>query len=149
VSAERRLGRVAVRAALLGGVVLLATVPVYVYVEPTWRALVARLAAALVLGVAMLRLRRTLADRLGAGGASALDQARVRRPPEPAVPHHFLDLVSDVRAAMWSRRFFERVMWPRLRSLTAQPLAPPSLRRGRAPGLAALRAAITAVEKQR
>src|SRR6266705_2746573 len=70
VRAERPLARVAVRCAVLAAVVLLATVPVYVYVEPSWRALVARSASAFVLGVALLQLRRALADRLKDGGDS-------------------------------------------------------------------------------
>ena len=79
VPADRALGRVVVRSAMLGGVVLLVTVPVYVYVEPSWRSLVARLACAFVLGVALLQFRRALLDRLAARGASPLDAARGRR----------------------------------------------------------------------
>ncbi|HEX9822029.1 MAG TPA: hypothetical protein VGD07_20715 [Methylomirabilota bacterium] len=145
---ERSLPRIAVRGALLGGVVLLATVPVYVYVEPAWRALVARLASALVLGGLLLQLRRALAERLAQAGPSPLDEARARRGPEPAVPHHFLDLVSDVRAARRSRRYFEEVLWPRLAAFTARPLVRPPGRRGRGPSLARLREVIALLEKQ-
>jgi hypothetical protein len=148
VRAERSLARTVVQGALLGGVVLLASVPVYVYVEPAWRALVARLAAALVLGALLLQLRRTLAERLARGGASALDEARRRRGPEPAVPHHFVDLVSDVRTALRSRRYFEEVLWPRLAALAPRPPERPPARRGRGPGLARLRAVIAAIERQ-
>ena len=146
--AERPLARVAVRCAVLAAAVLLATVPVYVYVEPSWRALVARLASAFVLGVALLQLRRALADRLAEGGDSALDAARGHRRPEPSVPHHFIDLASDVRAALRSRRYFERALWPRLQTLTSRPLVRPSVRPGRGPSLASLRDVITAIEKQ-
>ena len=145
---ERSLARIAARCALLGAVVLLATVPVYVYVEPPWRALVARLASALVVVGALLQLRRALVDRLGPAGASALDEARGRRAPEPGVPHHFLDLVGDVRAARRSRRYFEEVLWPRLVALAAHPVARPPGRPGRGPGLARLRAVIAVIEKQ-
>jgi hypothetical protein len=148
VIAERPLARVAARCAALAAVVLLATVPVYVYVEPSWRALVARSACAFVLGVALLQLRRALADRLEDSGGSALDAARGHRRPEPSVPHHFLDLASDVRAALRSRRYFERTLWPRLQTLTPRPLVRPSVRRGRGPSLASLRDVITAIEKQ-
>ncbi|HEU4371718.1 MAG TPA: hypothetical protein VFV05_26140 [Methylomirabilota bacterium] len=145
---ERSLARIAVRCALLAAVVLLASVPVYVYVEPPWRALVARLASALVVGGTLLQLRRALVDRLGQAGASALDEARGGRAPEPSVPHHFLELVGDVRAARRSRRYFEDALWPRLAALAAHPVARPRGRPGRGPGLARLRAVIAAIEKQ-
>ena len=145
--AERPLARVAARCAVLAAVVLLATVPVYVYVEPSWRAPVARSACAFVLGVALLQLRRALADLLAEGGDSALDAARGRR-PEPSVPHHFVDLASDVRAALRSRRYFDRALWPRLEALTSRPLVRPSVRPGRGPSLASLRDVITAIEQQ-
>jgi hypothetical protein len=148
VVADGRLARAAARCAVLAGVVLLATVPVYVWVEPSWRPLVARLASAFVLGVALLQFRRVFADRLAESGDSALDAARDRRRPEPSVPHHFLDLASDVRTALRSRRYFESTFWPRLQALTSRPLVRPPVRRGRGPSLASLRVVITAIKKQ-
>lgn len=148
MSSKLPLARITVRCAALGGVVLLATVPVYVWVEPSWRALVARLASALVLGVTLLELRRALADRLQDSGASALDAARGRRGPEPAVPYHFLQLQGDVRAALRSRQHFEKVVWPRLAALASRPLVRPPVRRGRGPSLASLRKVIAAIERQ-
>jgi hypothetical protein len=147
--AEERLGPVAARSAVLAGLVVLVAVPVYAYVEPPWRPLVARLAAALVLGVGLLQLRSVLVARIRADGLSALDAARGRRVPEPGVPHHFLDLVGDVRAALRSRRHFERVFWPRLAALAGRPLPPPPLRPGRGPSLAGLRATLAALEEER
>jgi hypothetical protein len=149
MTGDRPLAGLAIRGAVLGGLVLLATVPVYVYVEPGWRPLVARLAAALVLGVVLLQLRRTLIDRLEAAGESALDDARVRRRPEPSVPHHFLDLISDVRTALRSRRYFDEVMWPRLTTFTTATLTRPPARRGRGPSRTALRALLDAIEMRR
>jgi hypothetical protein len=149
VNAERTLAGIAVRCAVFGGVVLLAAVPVYVYVEPWWRPVVARLAAALVLGTTLLQLRGALVDHLARGGASALDEARSRRGRGPGVPHHLEELVSVVRAALRSRRQFEEVLWPRLTALASRPLDRPSVRRGgRGPSVAGLRAAIGAAEKQ-
>jgi hypothetical protein len=145
---ERPLVRLAVRVAVLGSLVLLVTVPVYVYVEPAWRGLVARLATALVLGVTLLHLRRAVLDRLASGEGSPLDEARVRRRPEPAVPHRFLDLMSDVRTSLRSRRYFEEVMWPRLSSFTSAALVRPRARPGRGPSLASLRAVLAAIEKR-
>jgi hypothetical protein len=138
-----------IRSVAFAAVVLVATIPVYVYVEPAWRALVVRLASALVLGVTLLQLRRTLAARLEDRGGSALDAARAGRAPEPAVPYHFLHLIVDVRAALRSRRSFERVLWPRLVALAARPLVRPPLRPGRGPSLAHLRDVIADLETQR
>ena len=148
MNVERTLAGIAVRCTVLAGVVLLAAVPVYIYVEPSWRAMAARLAAALGLGTTLLQLRRALVDRLAQGGASALDEARRRRGPSPGVPHHFEELVGSVRAALRSRRQFEEVLWPRLVALTSRPPDRPPVRRGRGPSLASLRAAIDAIAKQ-
>jgi hypothetical protein len=148
VTTEHPLTGIAVRGAVLAGVVLLATVPVYVYVEPSWRALVARLAAGLVLGVVLLQLRRALVDHLAGIGASPLDEARVRRGPGTSVPHHFVDLVAAVRAGLRSRRHFEEGLWPRLSALATRPLDPPPRRRGRGPSLASLRAVIDEIERR-
>ena len=148
MSPDRVLWRVGVRSAVLGVVVLIVTVPVYVYVEPSWRPVVARLACAFVLGVALLQLRRALLDRLADDGGWVLDAVRGRREPEPGVPHHFHDLASDVRTALRSRRYFEKVLWPRLTALTPRPLPRPSARPGRGPSLASLRRVIAAIEKQ-
>jgi hypothetical protein len=147
VRAERPLARMAARWACMGGVVLLAAVPVYVYVEPPWRALVARLASAVVLGVALLELRRAVADQVAESAPSALDRARDPRGPVPEVPLHLLDLMADVRTALRSRRYFEDSLWPRLVALAPRPLARPPSRRGRGPGLASLRDVMDAMEK--
>lgn len=145
---ERPLASIAARFAALGGVVLLVTVPVYVWVEPSWRTLVARVASALVVGVTLLELRRALAARLKDGGDSALDAARGRRWPEPGVPYQFLQLTSDVRAALRSRHHFDNVLWPRLAALVSRPLVRPPGRRGRGPSLASLRKVIADIEEQ-
>jgi hypothetical protein len=148
MSADGSLLPIAIRSAALGGVVILATVPVYVFVEPPWRGLVVRLAAAVVLGVSLLQLRTALVNRVAAGGASALDDARRRLWPEPGLPLRFLDLIHDVRTALRSRRHFDKVLWPRLLALAGRPLDRPPLRPGRGPSLASLDEVITAIEKQ-
>jgi len=147
--AERRPLATTGRYAILVGVVLLAAVPVYVYLEPSWRALFARLVAALVLGMALLELRGILADRVARHGTSALDAARIPAPVEPAAPHRLLELTGSVRAGLRSRRHFEQVLWPRLVALARRPLVPPPLRRGRGPSLAGLRHLVTTMEEER
>ena len=146
--ADPVLAGIAARSLLLASVVTLAAVPVYVYVEPSWRALVARLAAAFVVGVTLLQLRRALVERIARLGGSALDEARERRAPLPGVPHHYLDLVRDIRAALRSRRYFEETLWPRLVSFTARPPARPPARLGRGPSVADLRRALDVIERQ-
>jgi len=133
---------------LVGGVLLLA-VPIYVYLEPQWRTLVPRLAAALLLGMALLELRGILAARLARPGTSALDAARIPPVIESGVPHRLLELTASVRAGLRSRRHFERVLWPRLAALSTRPLVPPPLRRGRGPSLARLRDLIATIEDER
>jgi hypothetical protein len=64
------------------------------------------------------------------------------------VPYHFLDLASDVRTAMRSRRYFDMVLWPRLEALAGRPLLRPRLRAGRGPSLAGLRDVITEIERR-
>jgi hypothetical protein len=148
VKGERLIAPIAVRCLVLGGIVLLLAVPGYVFAEPPWRPVVARLAVAFVLGVGLLQLRSAVAERLARGGASALDQARDRPGSPPAVPLRFQDLIADVHAAQRSRRHFERALWPRLLALSSRPLARPPARPGRGPGLAALRDVIGEIERQ-
>ena len=126
--------------------VLLVAIPIYVYVEPPWRPLVARLAAAFVLGVALLELRAALARRIALDGGSALDEARRREAPEPAVPEPFLALMEDLRAATRNRRYFEDVFWPRVLALytalghrSDSLPRPPARSLHRGPSLATLR----------
>jgi hypothetical protein len=148
VRADRPLAALLVRCAVFGGLVLLAAVPAYVYVEPPWRSLVARLAAALVAGVALLELRRVLVGRLAQGEASALDGERGRQGSIREVPLRFTDLMSDVRVALRNRRHFEEVFWPRLTALARRPPARPPLRTGRGPSLASLDEVTAAIERQ-
>ena len=82
-------------------------------------------------------------------GASALDAARGRlRARARRARITFADLASDVRTALRSRRYFDKVLWPRLTALTPRPLPRPAARPGRGPSLASLRRVIAAIEKQ-
>jgi hypothetical protein len=146
VSADRLLAPVVIRCAVLGGVVLLAAVPVYVFVEAPWRTLVARLAVAFVLGVALLQLRGAVAARLVRAGGSPLEQELGRPGNPPVVPLRFEELIDDVRATRRSRAHFERIMWPRLTALASRPLARPPDRLGRGPSLGDLRRVIADIE---
>lgn len=146
MSADRLLAPIVIRCAILGGAVLLAAVPVYVFVEAPWRTLVARLAVAFVLGVALLQLRGAVAARLVRAGGSPLEQELGRPGNPPAVPLRFEELIDDVRATRRSRGHFERIMWPRLTALASRPLVHPPARLGRGPSLGDLRRVIADIE---
>jgi hypothetical protein len=148
VKGERLLGPIAIRGATLAGVVLFVAVPGYVFVEPQWRVVVARLAAAFVLGVTLVQLRGALAERLAERGGSPLDQARDRSEAAGAVPLRLQELIGEVRAARRSRRHFERTLWPRLMALARRPLACPHAPRGRGPSLGALQAVVAEIERE-
>jgi hypothetical protein len=149
VRAERLLAPIAIRGAALSGVVLLAVVPVYIYVEAPWRTLVARLAVAFVLGVALLQLRAVVAARLARAEPSALEEELARPGIPPAVPLRLEELMDDVRAARRSRGHFERIMWPRLTALAGRPLVRPPDRLGRGPTLGDLRRVLADIESRR
>lgn len=144
--AERLVLRTAGRYAALVAVVTFLTTPIHVYVEPPWRGTVVRLAVALVLGVALLDLRRALGRRLASGPDNG-GEGRGRF--VPGAPAAFLDALGDLRAGTRSRRHFERVLWPRLAALSRRPLEPPPCRSlGRGPGLSSLRAVIATLERE-
>jgi hypothetical protein len=148
VRADRFFAPVAARCAALAGAVLIAAAPVYIYMEPPWRPLIARLAGGLVAGSAILQLRRALADRLELAPPSALDEALRRPVADPAVPARFDDLLQDIKAARRSRRYFDEVLWPRLSALAPDPPAPPPPRRGRGPTLRELDQIVAQIERR-
>jgi hypothetical protein len=149
VRARRLLAPIAGRCLALAAVTLLAALPVYLFVEPPWRTLVARLAVGFVLGVALLQLRGAIAARLPRGGTSPLEQALDRPAVPPAIPLRFEELLDDVRVTRRSRSHFERILWPRLIALAGRPLAPPPARIGRGPSLAGLRRVVADIERGR
>ncbi len=146
---ERRWPLVA-GAIVFVGLVALATLPAYTFVEPRWRPLVVRMAAALVLGVLLLQVHKRVARCIQQDVASAFDAALATAVVEPRVDRRLVELEATVTSAVRSRRSFERVLWPRLTALATAPLtAPVSRRFGRGPSLEALRSVIDAIERQR
>ena len=149
MGAERTALQTTGRYAALVALVTFVAVPIHVYVEPPWRSPVVRTAVALVLGVALLDLRRALARRLASGPGGGGDGWRRRTWLAPGVPQAFLDAVGDLQAGTRTRRHFERVLWPRLAALSPRPLEPPPCRSlGRGPSLSSLRAVIAALERE-
>src|SRR5262249_6241270 len=125
----------------------LATIPIVLAVEPANRPLVIRLAASLVLGVALAHIRGAARRAVDAASPSAFERPRGRaRAEKPDIDRRFSELLDDVRFGPASQRYWSRVAWPRLTGLAeripARPLLvdPPRsrLRRllGRGPSLA-------------
>jgi type VI protein secretion system component VasK len=134
--------------ALLTAVVM-AAVPAYLFVESRWQPLVVRLAAALVLGVMLIHVRRIVSRRVDADGVSAFDAALEPAAVPPRVEHRLVDLEEEVRAAVRSRRSFERTLWPRLLAHARGPIAAPARRRfARGPSVDELRTLVERLERQ-
>ncbi len=132
--------------------------PLYLYVESVNRPIVVRLGAALVVGIALLRLRRLVKARLECQGPSGFDRA-LRQ--EPAARHSatlFLKLRNQVRFSVASQKYFADVLWPRLLALYARrpggrPAAEPPMPTGRrllrrGPSLTTLQKVITDLEER-
>jgi len=146
--------------AALATLVGLGALPIAMASDPANRPLVIRLAASLVLAVALLHIRSAARQAVAEEPPSAFDRALRRRPAErPEVDRQFRELLDDVRFGSASQRYWSRVAWPRLSGLAERlpdrPLLtePPRsrLRRllGRGPTLAALRDLVARLEGHR
>jgi hypothetical protein len=125
-----------------------ATLPAYLTIAPAWRPLAARLGCAALVAVGCLRARAWARDALGAAPAGGVDAPPA---PEPEVTFdpRFLRLRDDLTAGARRRRYFDVVLWPRLRALGADDLARPADRPGpgrRGPALGAIEAVIARIE---
>jgi hypothetical protein len=131
--------------------------PVYFILEPAKRPLVARLAAALVMGVALIRLVKTVRARLDARPPS--DFERALEPPrrEVSLDPQFVQIRDDLQFGARRAGYFDRVLWPRLVAPAERsplpsvraPLVQPSgrfFRRG--PSLTTLRNLIAAIGEE-
>jgi hypothetical protein len=141
----------------LGTLVALGALPLAVAAEPATRPLVIRLAATLVLAVALAHVRGMARGAVEASPPSAFERALRRgRPAPPEVDQRFRELLDDVRFGPASQRYWSRVAWPRLSALAERLPARPRLtdpprsrlRRllGRGPSLAALRELVSRLE---
>lgn len=129
-------------------VVALATVPAYVFVEASWRPLVVRLAAALVLGVLLLQVKNAVLERVTRDRPSAFETAAITPTVESRVDSHLVNLETAVRASVRDRRSFERMLWPRLCAFARAPLTAPAPRRfGRGPSLDDVRTVVETLER--
>lgn len=143
---ERRWPRV-VGNLVFAGLVVLATLPVYTFVEVRWRPLVARTAAALILGAVLRQVHGAIVGLVLRGAASTFDAALAVPAAEPQVDRRLGELVVAVKAAVRSRRAFEHWLWPRLTVLARTPCAAPKPRRfRRGPSLDELRTIVHTME---
>src|SRR5215813_2576026 len=96
----------------------LGALPLVLAAEPANRPFVIRLAASVVLAVALLHIRSAARQAVDAEPPSAFDQA-LRRPraERPDIDRQFRELLDDVRFGPGSHRYWSRVAWPRLSEL--------------------------------
>jgi hypothetical protein len=135
---------------LAGALVVLAAIPAYLAVAPSWRGAALRAACALLVGVGCARAARWARGARSSASVSPLDAPPA--PPAPvALDERFLGLCDDVRFGSRSRRYFDRILWPRLSRVAGGPLARPADRRGiggRGPSMAALEGVIAEIERR-
>jgi hypothetical protein len=98
----------------LGGVVGLAFTPVVLGVAPASRPAMIRLAAAIVLGVALIHLRVVAGRRVRSEPPSAFDRALTSEPLSPATDRHFRECLEGVRHGSAREGYWRRVLWPHL-----------------------------------
>jgi len=113
--------------ALLALLLVLAAIPVYLVLKPSWRPMVVRSACALVVAAGCLHARRRVRHALGEYARSAFDTPPA--PPAPEMDQHFLRARVDIALSIRSRPYFDRVLWPRLLTLAGGSLEPPAGRR--------------------
>ena len=143
-SPRRRAGR-----AILAAVVVLAATPAYLALSPPWQPVAVRLSCAAIVAAGCVRVLRLARGAMEAEPLSPLD----RPPPPAAIPDldaRFLSLRDDVTHGMRSRRYFDRVLWPRLSGLAGTDLPRPPEGRGlrrRGPSMSALARLVTEIER--
>jgi hypothetical protein len=117
--------------------------------------LVIRIAAALVLAVALIHAHSALRAKLGTTSASKFERALEPATSIVKLDPHFLRIRDELQISMTSRDYFERAFWPLLLGLAARlgvdpPVMPPTDRFGRrGPSAAAIAALVAALERRR
>ncbi len=140
------------------GCLALVVTPLYLYVEPSHRPEIVRLAAAAVVGIALIHLPGIVRERIDAQPPSALEAALHRAPLEPRLAPLYMKLRDEVRFSTTSQKYFEHVLWRRILALLARepggqpPAVPPVMPAGRrflrrGPSLGTLRNLIGGIEE--
>lgn len=148
-----RTERFALRLAARGFVaviVVLAAIPAYLTLAPSWRPLAARLACATIVVAGCVRVIRSVRRSLEGQAPSALD-APAARAHAPELDERFLRLRDELVFSVRSRQYFDGILWPQLCRLGGADLRRPAERRGvrrDGPSLSALEGLIAAIEKR-
>ncbi|HZP35009.1 MAG TPA: hypothetical protein VFE48_00805 [Methylomirabilota bacterium] len=125
-----------------------AALPVYLTVAPAWRPLAARLACGALVAIGCARARAWARDALDGPAGSGIDAPAAPAPGVTFDPR-FLRLRDDLAAGARRRRYFDVVLWPRLRGLGAEEIERPADRGGpgrRGPSLTAIERVIRRIE---
>lgn len=131
-------------------VVILAAIPAYLTLAPSWRPLAARLACAALVIAGCLRVIRSVRSSLEEHAPPALE-APAAKARAPEMDERFLRLRDEIVFSTRSRHYFDSIFWPQLTKLAGVDLPLPPMRRGfrrDGPPLSALASLITMVEKR-
>jgi hypothetical protein len=123
---ERGLGRSPYRLAaygLLSVLVLLAAIPGYLTLAPSWRPVAIRVACAVIAFTGCIRVVRGARRVIGVSVPSALD-APPPASPRPTLDERFLRLRADLVSSRRNRRYFDAILRPRLLELGGADLPP-------------------------
>jgi hypothetical protein len=146
--AERSRARLAAWG-VLALLAALALIPGYLTVPPDWRPVVVRLACAFLVIVGSTRIIGRVRRSIEGEARSPLDPAR-RPARRPVLDERFTRVRDDVVFSTRSRRYFETILWPRLRKLGATELPPPERRPlgRRGPSLRTLERVVAGIERR-
>jgi hypothetical protein len=133
-------------------VVIAFAYPIYVSVAHERQGLVVRLAAASILGIALLQIHKRLRRDLDGQPPSRFELARQTRPPPFKIDPHLAKLRGEVQHSLKSRHYFDDVLWPRLVALGTRRgsiLRPPPPRwpAARGPNLRQIADLVSTVER--
>ncbi len=145
-----RSGRRAVAHGFIAVLLVLAAIPAYLGLPLSWRPVAVRVASAVIVVAGCVRVIRGVRRSIEGYAPSALD-APPPVSPAPELDERFLRLRDDLVFSTRSRRYFDVVLWPRLRELGGANLPRPAERRGirrGGPSLRALEGVIAEVEKR-
>jgi hypothetical protein len=128
--------------------VVLAAIPGYLTLDPSWRPVAVRVACAAIAITGCIRVVRGARRTIGESAPSALD-APPPAFPYPTLDERFLRLRADLVFSRRSQRYFDAILRPRLRELGGAdlPLEMDSTAR-RGPSLRTLERLIAEIEKR-
>ena len=151
---EPRRAATIVGALGLAGAMVAGIAAIQLLVDQSYRGAAIRLVAAVVLLLAISRIRAFV--RSAVEWPSAWEDRAGETVWAPSTHGPFEHFHDEIRFSARSQRYFEHVLWPRLNALASEATNPPSALDkpagrpfGRGPSLAALGALLDALEKRR